>query len=111
MAEASDTAGGGSVPHPLHAYLTTLLKRVGTIQTRLQNKQQKPATAISDGTAWVSTAATLWAGEFTPRSTTYITGVGSLDDDLQDLLRRTPATCTEDEATRWRAKLGGHHGA
>jgi hypothetical protein len=41
----------------------------------------------------------------------YVAGVRSLNDDLDDLLRRTPATCTEDEATRWRAKLGGHHGA
>ena len=105
------TTAAGTVPHPLHAYLTSLLKRVGTVQTRLTNKQQKPATAISEGTAWVSTAATLWAGEFTPRSATYVAGVRALNDDLDDLLRRTPATCSEDEAARWRAKLGGHHGA
>lgn len=108
---ATTTAGAGTVPHPLHAYLTALAKRVGTVQDRLHNKQLKPAIAISEGTAWVSTAATLWAGEFTPRAAAYVVGVRALNDDVDDLLRRTPATCTEDEAARWRAKLGGPHGA
>ena len=108
---ATTTAGAGTVPHPLHAYLTALAKRVGTVQDRLHNKQLKPAIAISEGTAWVSTAATLWAGEFTPRAAAYVVGVRALNDDVDDLLRRTPGTCTEDEAARWRAKLGGPHGA
>jgi hypothetical protein len=100
----------GDVPHPLHAYLTALLTRVGTIQTRLQNKQLRPATAIANGTAWISTAATLWEQDFTPRTTTYVNSVGGLDDGLRELLRRTPATCTPDEAARWRGKLGGTYG-
>jgi hypothetical protein len=45
------------------------------------------------------------------RNTTYYQVYREHNDDLDDQLRRTPATCTEDEATRWRAKLGGHHGA
>jgi hypothetical protein len=49
----------GDVPHPLHVYVAALLTRVGTIQTRLHNKQLRPATAIANGTAWISTAATL----------------------------------------------------
>ncbi|WP_405062857.1 hypothetical protein OG474_14800 [Kribbella sp. NBC_01505] len=106
---AEETADG-NVPHPLHAYLTSLLKRVGTVQTRLTNKQLKPTTAISNGSAWVSPAATAWTGEFTPRSTKYVSGVQRLNDDLEALLRRTPTTCSAEEATRWRAKLGGHHG-
>jgi hypothetical protein len=53
----------------------------------------------------------LWAQEFTPRTATYVVNVGDLDDDLADLLRRTPATCTAEEAARWRAKLGGGYGA
>ena len=109
--DASTTAAAGQVPHPLHAYVEALLTRVRTTQGRLHNKQLKPATAISEGTAWFSTAATLWAGEFTPRATKYGTSVGGLDDGLADLLRRTPATCTEDEAARWRSKLGGRYGA
>ena len=107
MADESTT---GNVPHPLHAYVSALLKRVEAVQTRLSNKQQRPSVAISGGTAWVSTAATLWAGQYVPRSATYVAGVRALNDDLADLLRRTPATCTEDEAARWRAKLGGPHG-
>jgi NAD(P)H-dependent FMN reductase len=105
------SAAGDQVPHPLHAYVSALLTRVGTVQTRLHNKQLRPATAVSAGTAWVSSAATLWAQEFTPRTATYVVNVGDLDDDLADLLRRTPATCTAEEAARWRAKLGGGYGA
>ena len=101
----------GNVPHPLHAYVNALLTRVRTVQERLHNKQQRPAVAISSGTAWVSPAATLWAQEFTPRTAKYVAGVRALDNDLVDLLQRTPATCTAEEAARWRAKLGGHHGA
>lgn len=106
----SPSMAAAAVPHPLHAYLTALLTRVGTIQTNLRNKQQRPATAIANGTAWISTTATLWEQEFTPRSTSYVTSVGELDNDLTTLLRRTPATCSPDEAARWRAKLGGTHG-
>ena len=105
------TTAAGQVPHPLHAYVDALLARVRTTQGKLHNKQLKPATAISEGTAWVSTAATLWAGEFTPRAIKYVASAGSLDDALAGLLRSTPATCTEDEAARWRAKLGGKYGA
>jgi hypothetical protein len=94
------------VPHPLHAYVSSLLTRVRTIQGRLHNKQLRPATAVANGTAWVSSAATLWAQEVTPRTATYVANVGGLDDGLADLLRRTPATCTAEEAARWRAKLG-----
>lgn len=98
------------VPHPLYAYVEALLTRVRRTQTRLNNKQVRPATAISEGTAWVSSAATTWAGEFTPRSASYVAAVRDLDDGLASLLRRTPATCTADEAARWRAKLGAGHG-
>lgn len=101
----------GAVPHPLHAHLTSLLKRVGAVQTRLTNKQQKPTAAIADGTAWVSPAATRWAGEFMPQAAKYVGAVRALNDDLEALLRRTPPTCTPEEAARWKAKLGGHHGA
>jgi hypothetical protein len=110
MVDAATTAAG-DVPHPLHAYVDKLLTQVRAKQTRLHNKQLKPATAISEGTAWVSTAATTWAGEFTPRTATYVAANRSIDDDLADLLRRTPANCTADEAARWRAKLGGSYGA
>lgn len=99
-----------AVPHPLHAHLTQLLKRVGVAQMRLTNKQQKPTAAIADGTAWISPAATRWSAEFTPRAAKYVGAVHALNDDLEQLLRRTPTTCTEEEAARWRAKLGGHHG-
>jgi hypothetical protein len=109
--DTTTTAGAGTVPHPLHAYLTALAKQVGTVQDRLHNRQVKPTIAITEGTAWVSSAATLWAGEFTPRAAAYVAGVRALNDDVDDLLRRTPATCTEDEAVRWRAKLGGRHGS
>lgn len=109
------SAGGasqtGDVPHPLHVYVAALLKRVGATQTRLHNKQLRPAQAVSAGTAWVSTTATAWAGEFTPRTATYVAANRSLDDGLAELLRRIPATCTAEEAARWRAKLGGVHGA
>ena len=105
------TTATADVPHPLHAYVDKLLTQVRAKQTRLHNKQLRPAQAISDGTAWVSTAATTWAGEFTPRTATYVAANRGLDDDLADLLRRTPATCTADEAARWRAKLGGSYGA
>jgi hypothetical protein len=111
MVEQTADAGTGQVPHPLHAYVQALLTRVHTTQGRLHNKQSKPAAAISEGTAWVSTAATLWTGEFTPRATRYVSSVGSLDDALTGLLRSTPATCSKDEAARWRAKLGGKYGA
>ncbi|MFB6721205.1 hypothetical protein ACFCV3_13630 [Kribbella sp. NPDC056345] len=77
---------------------------------RLTNKQQKPTAAISDGTAWVSPAATRWAGEFIPQAAKYVGAVRALNDDLEQLLRRTPTTCTEEEAARWRAKLGGPRG-
>lgn len=105
------TTAAGQVPHPLHAYVEALLTRVRTTQGRLHNKQLKPATAIAEGTAWASTAATLWTGEFTPRATKYVASVGGLDDALAGLLRSTPATCSADEAARWRAKLGGKYGA
>jgi hypothetical protein len=88
-----------------------LLTRVRASQTRLTGKQVRPAVAISEGTAWVSTAATTWAAEFKPRTATYVAANRGLDDDLADLLRRTPATCTPEEAARWRAKLGGSYGA
>lgn len=105
------TTTTGDVPHPLHTYVDRLLTQLRAKQTRLHNKQLRPAQAISEGTAWVSTAATTWTGEFTPRTATYVAANRSLDDDLAGLLRRTPATCTTEEATRWRAKLGGNHGA
>ena len=105
------TTTTGDVPHPLHAYVDKLLTQVRGKQTRLANKQVRPAVAISEGTAWVSPAATAWAGEFRPRTATYVAAIRGLDDDLADLLRRTPATCTPEEAARWRAKLGGSHHA
>ncbi|GAA1559675.1 hypothetical protein GCM10009804_15640 [Kribbella hippodromi] len=103
-------AAGGAVPNPLHAYLTALLKRVQAAQERLHNKQQRPAVAIANGTAWTGTAATLWAGEFSKQAAKYVVSVRALNDGVEELLRRTPATCTEEEAARWRAKLGGHGG-
>ena len=105
------TTATGDVPHPLHAYLDKLITQVRAKQSRLANKQVRPAVAISEGTAWVSTAATTWAAEFKPRTATYVAANRGLDDDLADLLRRTPATCTSEEAARWRAKLGGSHHA
>ncbi|MDX6238704.1 MAG: hypothetical protein QOG10_3519 [Kribbellaceae bacterium] len=99
------------VPHPLHVHVSALLTRVYASQARLTGKQVRPAVAISNGTAWVSPAATRWAGEFSPRAAGYVAAVRNLDDDLADLLRRTPATCTPEEAARWRTKLGGGHGA
>ncbi|MDX6237935.1 MAG: hypothetical protein QOG10_2750 [Kribbellaceae bacterium] len=99
------------VPHPLHAHASALLTRVRASQTRLTGKQVRPATAISNGTAWVSPAATTWAAGFIKHAAAYVAAVRSLDDDLVDLLRRTPATCTAEEAARWRAKLGGGRGA
>jgi hypothetical protein len=111
LSGATTMAAADQVPHPLHAYVSSLLTRIRTVQGRLHNKQLRPATAVSAGTAWVSSAATLWAQEFTPRTATYVARVRSLDDDLAELLRRTPSTCTSEEAARWRAKLGGHYGA
>lgn len=112
MAEQNtNAAAAGPVPHPLHAYVAGLLTKVRSSQTRLHNMQLRPANAIAGGTAWKSPAATAWAGEFKPRTASYVAAVRGLDDDLVDLLRRTPATCTPEEAARWRAKLGVVPGA
>ncbi|GAA2810652.1 hypothetical protein [Kribbella solani] len=112
MAQTSGetAAAGGTVPNPLHAYLNALLKRVQAAQERLHNKQQRPAVTIANGSAWSSTTATLWAGEFSKQAAKYVAGVRALNDGVEELLRRTPATCTPEEAARWRAKLGGHGG-
>jgi hypothetical protein len=99
------------VPHPLHSYANSLLTRVRASQTRLTGKQVRPATAIANGTAWVSPAATTWAAGFAKQAAAYVMAVRALDDELVDLLRRTPPTCSVEEAARWRAKLGGGHGA
>jgi hypothetical protein len=108
---ATAATANGPVPHPLHVYLNKLLTRVRTAQTRLSGKQQRPAEAIASGKAWISPTATTWAGEFKPRTASFVASVRSLDDDLVDLLRRTPATCTPEEAARWRARLGSGPGA
>lgn len=113
MAEqtTNSAAAAEPVPHPLHAYVAGLLIKVRSSQTRLHNLQLRPANAIAAGTAWKSPTATTWANEFRPRTATYVAAVRSLDDDLVDLLRRTPATCTPEEAARWRARLGVGPGA
>lgn len=100
-----------AVPHPLHAYVSALLIRVRASQTRLTGKETRPAAAITGGRAWISPTATAWAGEFTKQATVYARAVRALDDDLLELLRRTPTTCTPEEAARWHAKLGGGRGA
>lgn len=114
MADQSTNSAGaatGQVPHPLHAYVARLLTKVRSSQTRLHNMQLRPANAIAGGTAWKSPTATTWANEFKPRTASFVAAVRSLDDDLVELLRRTPATCTAEEAARWRAKLGVGPGA
>lgn len=108
--ETSTSSAAASVPNPLHAYLSELLKRVQSTQERLHDKQRRPAVAIANGSAWSSTTATLWAGEFSKQAAKYVASVRALNDGVEELLRRTPATCTEEEAARWRAKLGGHRG-
>lgn len=94
------------VTNPLHTYLTTLLGRVRKIQGELDKRLDKPTSNMASGKVWTSPTAKQWGGRLTDQCKAYNSALNNLDDEVSELLARTPKKCSEAEAKKWEAQLG-----
>ncbi|WP_405061672.1 hypothetical protein OG474_08470 [Kribbella sp. NBC_01505] len=96
----------GNVPHPLATYLVDLQKSVQEAQRQMQGKLDRPHQNFAEGKVWAGPAADRWGTRLSDQRRSYNTELSKLGNEVAERLAKTPPTCTEDEATDWKRRLG-----
>ncbi|GAB3947685.1 hypothetical protein GCM10029976_077420 [Kribbella albertanoniae] len=96
----------GNVPHPLRTYLLELQKSVQGVQQQLTGKLDRPHKNFAAGNIWAGPTADRWGTRLSDQRTSYNTELNRLGNEVAERLAKTPATCTEEEATDWKRRLG-----
>jgi hypothetical protein len=94
-----------NVPHPLHAYLTSLQKKVRAAQLKLAGKLDRPSNNFAAGNVWAGPTARTWGQQLSAKRSTYNSELNKIYDELNAKLATTPTHCTVLEAEDWKRRL------
>jgi hypothetical protein len=94
-----------NVPHPLHAYLIDMQKKVRAVQVKLAGKLDRPSNNFAAGKVWAGPRARAWGQQLSAKRSSYNSELNKIYDELSAKLATTPAQCTVAEAEVWKKRL------